>query len=62
MHFIKIVGTLDQLKNAGGLRLIRKRSVVDSIQAYDQQIKRMGLRNIMKTDEMRHAVRFIFIR
>ena len=28
-------GTMDQLKNAGGLRLIRKKKVADSIAAYD---------------------------
>jgi hypothetical protein len=33
--FISANGTMQQLKNAGGLRLIRKRNVVDSIMAYD---------------------------
>ena len=50
--FFENSGTLDQLKNAGGLRLIRKRNVVDSIQLYDQQIKRMALRDAYETDEM----------
>ena len=55
--FYQNSGTLDQLKNAGGLRLIRKRNVVDSIQAYDQQIKRMALRDLYETEEMRYAFR-----
>ena len=50
--FFQNSGTLDQLKNPGGLRLIRKRNVVDSIEAYDQQIKRMSLRDIYETDFM----------
>ncbi|HMK18461.1 MAG TPA: hypothetical protein VK492_09680 [Chitinophagaceae bacterium] len=58
--FFENSGTLDQLKNSGGLRLIRKRNVVDSIQLYDQQIKRMALRDLFETDEMRHAVRLSY--
>ena len=58
--FFENSGTLDQLKNAGGLRLIRKRNVVDSIQLYDQQIKRMALRDAYETDEMRYAVRLSY--
>lgn len=33
--------TIQQLKNAGNMRLIRKMPVSDSIMAYDQQIKRL---------------------
>ncbi|HYC39748.1 MAG TPA: hypothetical protein VEB63_04605 [Chitinophagaceae bacterium] len=55
--FFQNSGTLDQLKNAGGFRLIRKRDVVDSIQSYDQQVKRMALRDLYETEEMRHASR-----
>lgn len=33
--------TIDQLKNAGGMRLIRKKEVVDSIAAYDQHWERL---------------------
>jgi len=33
--------TIQQLKNAGNMRLIRKISVSDSIMAYDQQVKRL---------------------
>ena len=32
-------GTVQQLKNAGGLRLIKKRNVVDSIQVYTNHIR-----------------------
>jgi hypothetical protein len=44
--------TIDQLKHAGGMRLIRKRTVVDSIEAYDQQIKRMALRDGFEVDRL----------
>jgi len=50
--FFQNSGTLDQLKTSEGLRLIRQRNVVDSIQSYDQQIKRMALRDIYETNLM----------
>ena len=40
-NFFQNSGTLDQLKNSGGLRLINNRKIVDSIEAYDQQVRRM---------------------
>ena len=43
-NFFQNSGTLDQLKNSGGLRLIRNRAIVDSIEAYDQQVRRMKAR------------------
>ena len=58
--FYQNSGTLDQLKNAGGLRLIRIRKVVDSIEAYDQQIKKMVLRDAYETEEMRYTVRLSY--
>jgi len=48
--FFQNSGTLDQLKNSGGLRVIRYRNVVDSIESYDQQIKRIALRDIYETN------------
>jgi hypothetical protein len=50
LSFYQNSGTLDQLKNAGGFRLIRKRNIVDSIGGYDLQIKRMVLRDEFETD------------
>jgi hypothetical protein len=50
--FFQNSGTLDQLNNSGGLRMIQKRNVVDSIESYNQQIKRMSLRDIYETDFM----------
>ncbi|HLF47055.1 MAG TPA: hypothetical protein VI548_11555 [Chitinophagaceae bacterium] len=44
IYFFSNNGTITQLKNSGGLRLISKRNIVDSIEAYDWQIKRLGLR------------------
>jgi len=38
--FVLTDGTLQQLKNSGGFRLIRKRVVVDSIQAYENLVAR----------------------
>ena len=58
--FYQTSGTLDQLKNAGGLRLIRNRKVVDSIQSYDQQIRRMYLRDNYEAEEMRYTVRLAY--
>jgi len=52
VSFFQNSGTLDQLKTSEGLRLIRQRNVVDSIQSYDQQIKRMALRDIYETNLM----------
>jgi len=37
--------TLQQLKNSGGLRLIRKLSVSDSIMFYDQQLRYLSILN-----------------
>ncbi len=48
--FFQNSGTLDQLKNAGGFRLIRHRNVVEAIESYDQQIKRIALRDLYETD------------
>jgi len=39
-HYRRNSATIDQLRNAGGLRLIRKKNVRDSIAAYDLQWQR----------------------
>lgn len=39
-HYRRNSTTVDQLKNAGGMRLIRKKEVADSIAAYDLQWQR----------------------
>ena len=39
-HYRRNSTTMDQLKNAGGLRLIRKKNIADSIAAYDLQWQR----------------------
>jgi hypothetical protein len=49
MYFFQNSGTLDQLKNSGGLRLIHNRSIVDSIEDYDQQIRRIAARDYFET-------------
>lgn len=48
--FFQNNGTMEQLKNSGGLRLIRRRNVVDSLEAYDQQVKRIELRDTYETN------------
>ena len=49
--FFQNSGTIEQLKNSGGLRLVRQRIVVDSIQAYDQQMRRLVIRDKLEVDE-----------
>ncbi len=41
-YYTRNITTIDQLKNAGGLRLIRKKNVRDSIAAYDLMWQRAG--------------------
>jgi hypothetical protein len=50
--FFQNSGTIDQLKNSGGLRLITKRTVVDSIQGYDLGVKRLTVRDKFEVDEV----------
>ena len=49
-NFFQNSGTLDQLKNSGGLRLINNRKIVDSIEAYDQQVRRMTKRDDFESE------------
>jgi len=42
-RFTRTNVTFNQLKNAGGMRLIRKRNVADSISAYDLRCEQMDL-------------------
>lgn len=53
--FIPNDGTLQQLKNAGGLRLIRERKVVDSITRYDVSLRSL---NKMADNEMSIIIDF----
>ncbi len=50
MFFIHHGGTIDQLKNAGGLRLIRVKGMVDSIESYYQMVQRSESRNTVYFD------------
>ena len=43
-YFFSNNGTIQQLKGSGGMRLISNRKVVDSIESYDFQIRRIMLR------------------
>jgi len=43
IRFTNSDGTMQQLKNAGGLRLIRKQDVIDSVMKYDYTIKALQL-------------------
>jgi hypothetical protein len=47
MFFIHHGGTIDQLKNSGGLRLIRVKGIIDSIELYYQKVQRSESRNVM---------------
>jgi hypothetical protein len=52
--FYQNSGTLDQLKNSGGLRLISKRKIVDAIEEYDQQVKRMKVVNDVEIESFQY--------
>jgi len=52
-------GTINQLKNSGSLRLIRKTNVVDSIAAYDMQWARLEYWREAYTDNQRHGSEMI---
>ena len=56
-------GTLQQLKNAGGLRLIRNRAVADSITRYDVSIRnleKLGEQEVMVAQEYRMTANKVF--
>ena len=56
-------GTLQQLKNAGGLRLIRNRAVVDSITHYDVSVRNLealGEQEMLVAHEYRTAAKRVF--
>ena len=42
--FVSNDGTLLQLKNSGGLRLLRKTKIVDSIMAYQKSVERVNIK------------------
>jgi hypothetical protein len=46
-------GTITQLKSSGGMRLIRNRDAVDSIEGYDRLIRRLEIRRGI-TNEVTH--------
>ena len=56
LQFINNDGTIQQLKNSGALRLIRKRAVADSIIMYDR-----GIRHLEKTQEREEEARQDFM-
>ena len=51
LRFIPNDGTIQQLKNSGGLRLIQDRNVVDIISGYDT-----GVRNVVRLGEVEESV------
>jgi hypothetical protein len=51
-RFISSDRTIKQLKNAGGLRLIRKQGASDSIMAYDELIDRFYYSQDRQTNEI----------
>jgi len=51
LRFLPNDGTIQQLKNSGGLRLIHNRNVVDSITGYDT-----GVRNVVRLGEVEEIV------
>jgi len=61
-HYRRNSTTIDQLKNAGGMRLIRKKNVADSIAAYDLQWQRaefwreLYITNLEKGKDLLHKI------
>ena len=53
LYFYPNDGTITQLKNSGGMRLIRNRKIVNLIEEYDRQIKRQELRRVNTKDYIR---------
>jgi hypothetical protein len=51
LHLIANDGTMQQLKNSGGLRLIRNHTVIDSITRYDAAI-----RTLQRLDDQEQAI------
>jgi hypothetical protein len=49
--FIASDGTIQQLKNSGGLRLLRKRNVVDSIMFYQKTVDRIIIKQTGMNDQ-----------
>ena len=52
LNFIPADGTIKQLKNSGGLRLIKNQQASDSIMAYDQAIDRVLLTQTRQENEI----------
>ena len=52
LNFFPADGTIKQLKNSGGLRLIKNQEVSDSILAYDQAIERVLLTQSRQENEI----------
>jgi len=52
LNFIPADATIKQLKNSGGLRLIKNQQVSDSIMAYDQAIDRILLTQTRQENEI----------
>ena len=53
-RFIPNDGTMQQLKNSGALRLIRKRAVVDSISKYDINVRNMLGQYVVEENLIEH--------
>ena len=51
-NFFPADGTIKQLKNSGGLRLIKNKQASDSIMAYDQEIERVLLTQTRQENEI----------
>ena len=52
VNFFPADGTIKQLKNSGGLRLIKNQQASDSIMAYDQAIEKILLTQTRQEDEV----------
>lgn len=53
--FINHSGTIDQLKSSGSIRLVRNKEIVDAIESYYNQIKRIDNLNSLYLSHQQHG-------
>ncbi len=53
--FINHSGTIDQLKSSGSIRLVRNKEIVDAIESYYNQIKRIDNLNSLYLSNQQHG-------
>ena len=57
--FINHSGTIDQLKSSGSIRLVRNKEIVDAIESYYNQIKRIDNLNSLYLSHQQHGFELV---